>query len=58
MREKKIVKELSKDFGLNNWKNCVAINGDGKAGGGTDLESEGDANLVIIIISALPPSWD
>lgn len=42
---KKIVKETSEGFGMNNWKNCVAISGDGKAGGGTDLGSEGDGEL-------------
>lgn len=57
--KKKTVEEASQVFGLNNWKNCVAISGDGKAvgepEGKKDLGLGEMGSLVIIMLSACLP---
>lgn len=56
MREIKIIKEASEMCVMSNWKNCVAINQDGKAM--RNKLGEGEMENLVTIISALPPSWN
>lgn len=45
VKGKKIVEKGSQVFGLRSWKNCVVIDPNGQAGGGTDLVSGEDGEF-------------